>query len=94
MRPKPATPKTTVKWRCFTVLLPVITGLASGQAREMEPGEGAENPFIDPAGFQTHIDEKEKSFKNPSRTISPGSSRSSSFEILWGRQDYLRHVES
>ena len=26
-------------------------------------GKEAENPFIDPAGFQAHIDEKEKSFK-------------------------------
>jgi metallo-beta-lactamase class B len=26
-------------------------------------GKGGANPFIDPAGFQAHIDEKEKSFK-------------------------------
>jgi len=27
-------------------------------------GKDGENPFIDPAGFQAHIDEKEKSFKD------------------------------
>jgi metallo-beta-lactamase class B len=32
MMPKTATPKTTVKWRSFTVLLPLIAALASGQA--------------------------------------------------------------
>jgi hypothetical protein len=31
---------------------------------KIEPGKDAENPFIDPAGFQAHIDEKEKSFKD------------------------------
>ena len=31
---------------------------------KMEPGKDGENPFIDPKGFQAHIDEKEKSFKD------------------------------
>jgi metallo-beta-lactamase class B len=34
MRSKAITAKTTVNWRYFTVFLPVIAGLASGQARD------------------------------------------------------------
>jgi metallo-beta-lactamase class B len=34
------------------------------EAKYPKLGKDGENPFIDPAGFQAHIDEKEKSFKD------------------------------